>query len=95
MSKIKASCFDLRLPSGETLPVNKEKLLVGSSEKCDIRIQDGSVSSYHAMIFADEEGLVTVLDLDSVNGVYRSGVKNRLAGLYWRGRHGLFWSGPC
>lgn len=75
MSKVKARCFDLRLPNGEVLPVNKEKLLVGSSEKCDVRIQDGSVSAYHAMIFADEEGLVTVLDLDSVNGVFVAGSK--------------------
>lgn len=73
MTKISSCCFDLRLTDGSLVPVSKEKLLVGSSPKCDLVLNDSSVSAYHAMIFADEDGLVTVMDLDSVNGVFVAG----------------------
>src|SRR5690554_2198567 len=72
---LRARGFDLRLPDGSLIPINKEKLLVGSSSKCDVLLEDKSVSAYHAMLFADEDGLVTVLDLDSVNGVFVAGTK--------------------
>lgn len=74
-TKAKACSFDLRMPNGKLVPIAKEKLLVGSSPKADIQLDDSTVSSYHAMIFADSDGVVTVLDLDSVNGVFVAGEK--------------------
>lgn len=85
MAKTSMSCFDLRLSDGTLIPIDKEKLLVGSSEKCDIRIQSPSVSSYHAMIFADEDGMVTVMDLDSLNGVYIAGQRVNSRGFIGEG----------
>lgn len=73
MAKTCSCSFDLRMPDGSLIALNKEKLLAGSSPKCDIRIEDPSVSAYHAMIFADEDGTITVMDLDSVNGVFVAG----------------------
>lgn len=85
MTKTSACCFDLRLSNGVLIPINKEKLLVGSSKKCDVVLDDPSVSAYHAMIFADEDGLVTVMDLDSVNGVFIAGQKVSARGFIGEG----------
>lgn len=49
--------------------LNKRKILIGSAPSCDIIIDDGSVSHYHAMIFMDENG-GRIIDLESKNGVY-------------------------
>lgn len=56
-------------------PVNSEKILIGSAEHCDIKVEHDSVSHYQAMIFADESGNIVVMDLDSYNGTYINGVR--------------------
>ncbi|MCO4754133.1 MAG: AgmX/PglI C-terminal domain-containing protein [Bacteriovoracaceae bacterium] len=73
MAKTTLCSFELRLPDGNLLSLNKEKLLIGSSSRCDIILEQQSVSAYHAMIFVNEKGVVTVMDLDSLNGVYVGG----------------------
>lgn len=49
--------------------LDKRKLLVGSSEKCDIVINDPSISHYHAFITLTEDG-GEIIDLSSENGIF-------------------------
>ena len=48
--------------------IDKTKLLVGSAEICDIRIDDSSISHYHAVIHLKDSG-IEIQDLQSLNGV--------------------------
>ena len=48
--------------------INKKKLLLGSSDSCDIQINDSSISHYHVMIFLSDNG-IEVQDLRSLNGL--------------------------
>lgn len=50
---------------------SQKKILVGRAETCDLRINDPSVSHYHAFLIVEEAGL-TVIDLASENGVFVS-----------------------
>ncbi|MCO4794959.1 MAG: FHA domain-containing protein, partial [Bacteriovoracaceae bacterium] len=56
--------------------LDKKKLLVGSAENCDIRITDSHISHYHALLMVDEHGC-KVIDLESNNGVWINGEKER------------------
>ena len=62
-------CFDSRFSN---LSINKNKILIGSSEICDLIIKDDSISYLHAMILVKEEGLHLV-DLESKNGTKVNG----------------------
>ena len=50
--------------------LSKKKLLIGSSEKCDIIIKDQKISSYHAMLILNNDGGAKLIDLDSNNGSF-------------------------
>ncbi|WP_417334909.1 FHA domain-containing protein [Halobacteriovorax marinus] len=50
--------------------LTKKKLLVGSSEKCDIQIKDSSISAYHAILIINQDGGAKIIDLESNNGTY-------------------------
>lgn len=63
-------CLDQRLH--EVLVVDKKKILIGSSDKCDFKLSDKSVSSMHAFICLKGEGFM-VKDLYSEGGVYVNG----------------------
>jgi hypothetical protein len=64
-------CLDQRIQN--TLMIDKKKVLIGSGENADFRIQDKSVSSYHAFIcLKGNEGFM-VKDLYSEGGVYING----------------------
>ncbi|WP_164848266.1 FHA domain-containing protein [Halobacteriovorax sp. HLS] len=54
----------------QTFVLSKKKLLIGSSEKCDIIINDSGISSYHAILILNNDGGAKLLDLDSNNGTY-------------------------
>ncbi|MBI2520070.1 MAG: FHA domain-containing protein [Bdellovibrio sp.] len=58
---------------------NKKKLLIGSSPQADIRLEDPSISFYHAIIILEmgpaQETIGGLIDLNSHNGSYISGVK--------------------
>lgn len=60
---------------GQLYPLNSAKLLIGSADNCDIKVQHDSVSHYQAMLFTDASGNAVVMDLDSHNGTYINGVK--------------------
>lgn len=54
----------------QSIPLNKDKILIGNSESCDIKFSsDNSVSFIHAIIFIHEEKIF-IQDLSSLNGVF-------------------------
>ena len=64
------TCLDQRVE--EALIVDKKKILIGSSDKCDFKINDKTVSSIHAFLFVKGEGFM-IRDLYSEGGVYVNG----------------------
>jgi len=63
----------LRLRLGEvTFPLDGEKLVIGRSRSCDVRIRDDSVSRLHAAFVWRAEGLV-LEDMGSSNGTFVNG----------------------
>ncbi|MBL6988665.1 MAG: AgmX/PglI C-terminal domain-containing protein [Bacteriovoracaceae bacterium] len=68
---LKMTCFVNDKVQEEHL-LNKNKLLIGSSDQADICINDDHISHYHAMLFLDDNG-GKIIDLDSVNGICVNG----------------------
>lgn len=64
-------CLDQRIQ--EAFKIDRKKILVGSAEHSDCRIQDRSVSSYHAFIFLKNDEGIMVKDLYSEAGVFVNG----------------------
>jgi pSer/pThr/pTyr-binding forkhead associated (FHA) protein len=52
--------------------IDKEKMIVGRSDDCDIAIDNLAVSRHHA-ILEKKEGTFTISDLDSNNGTFVNG----------------------
>jgi hypothetical protein len=65
-------CLDQRFQ--QPLLIDKKKVLVGSQENAGFRLQDKSVSSYHAFICLKDEGFM-VKDLYSEGGVFVNGTR--------------------
>jgi hypothetical protein len=65
-------CLDQRFH--QPLLIDKKKVLLGSHEHADFRLQDKSVSSYHAFICLKNEGFM-VKDLYSEGGVFINGTR--------------------
>lgn len=63
-------CLDQRI--NDALIVDKKKILIGSSDKCDFKISDKSVSSMHAFLCIKGEGFM-IKDLYSEGGVFVNG----------------------
>jgi uncharacterized RDD family membrane protein YckC len=63
----------LRLRLGEvTFPLNNEKLVIGRSRSCDIRLREDTVSRLHAALVW-REGALVLEDLGSSNGTFVNG----------------------
>ena len=60
--------------------LTKRKLLVGSFESADVSINDPHISHYHAMMIV-EDGVISVIDLQSDNGVWVNGQRVQRAQL--------------
>lgn len=56
----------------EVHPLDRERLMVGRSRFCDIRLQEDSVSRLHAAFTSAEQGLM-LEDLGSSNGTFVNG----------------------
>lgn len=69
---LKFSCFKDGVLE-QSFELNKRKLLIGSSEKADIQLDDPHISSYHAFIILGDNGDGKLIDLDSENGVSING----------------------
>ena len=55
--------------------LKQTKVLIGRADNCDLIINHDSVSHYHAMIFQDNDGNLTIHDLESDNGIYINGIR--------------------
>lgn len=60
--------------------LSKRKLLVGSFEHADVHLNDPHISTYHAMMTV-ENGIISVIDLQSDNGVWVNGQRVERASL--------------
>ena len=63
-------CLDQRVETPFT--VDKKKILIGSGDQCDLKLNDKSVSSVHAFLCLKGEGFM-VKDLYSENGLFVNG----------------------
>jgi hypothetical protein len=72
-------CLDQRIQ--EALIVDKKKMLVGSGDKCDFKINDKSISSMHAFLCLQGE-VLKVLDLYSEGGVFVNGKRVEEASVF-------------
>ena len=68
-----AACFVMIYPTGTQLgvkfPLNKDRLLIGRGQDCDIQVDLDSVSRNHAAILVKDNEVI-VEDLGSTNGTY-------------------------
>jgi len=53
---------------GETIELKRDRYTIGRSEDCDIRIEDGSISTHHASLLRDAQGGYSLTDEQSTNG---------------------------
>lgn len=66
-------CLDQRIQ--QTLILDKKKVIIGSDDHCDYKLNDPSISSVHAFLFLkNDEGLM-VKDLYSEGGTFVNGKK--------------------
>lgn len=68
--QMRLRCLDQR--HEDALILDKKKTMIGSGANCDFRLQDKSISSYHAFICIKGEGFM-VKDLYSESGVFVNG----------------------
>jgi pSer/pThr/pTyr-binding forkhead associated (FHA) protein len=64
-------CLDQRL--SDVLIMDKKKILLGSHESCDFRVNEHSVASYHAFLYLNGLDGFMVKDLYSESGVFLNG----------------------
>lgn len=55
------------------VPLRGEHFLIGRSQLAQIRFDDSSVSRRHALVVIEDDGVVKVLDENSLNGVFVNG----------------------
>jgi hypothetical protein len=58
---------------GRTVPLNADRVAVGRSRECDVRIDDGNVSRRHAELTRGGDGGWSIVDLGSTNGTEVNG----------------------
>jgi pSer/pThr/pTyr-binding forkhead associated (FHA) protein len=70
------------IPSDGTAPVvlDKDMVLIGRNEECEIRLDHKSVSKQHCLL-VKTDGLILVRDLGSTNGTRVNGQRVRRAAL--------------
>lgn len=60
---------------GRRIPLTGGVFEIGRSSKCDLTIDQDSVSRHHARIARSRDGHYTVADLGSTNGTYVNGIQ--------------------
>lgn len=68
------------MDGSEAIDVNKDMLLIGRKEDCDVHLDHKSVSKMHCVI-ARSDGLLLLRDLGSTNGTRVNGQRVRRAAL--------------
>jgi len=65
----------LNLPyQGFSFPIDRRGMTIGRSDRADLQIWDGTVSSMHARL-SYESGVLAIEDMNSTNGTYLNGRK--------------------
>ena len=72
-------CLDHRLV--ESLILDKKKMIIGSTDRCDIQLKDKSVSSLHAFIMIHQDGFL-IKDLFSESGLFLNGKRIQETSVY-------------
>jgi pSer/pThr/pTyr-binding forkhead associated (FHA) protein len=70
----------LPLDGGTPIEINKDLLVVGRKEECDVRLNHKSVSKMHCVL-VKTDGLLLLRDLGSTNGTRVNGTRVRRAAL--------------
>src|SRR3954454_21657550 len=65
---------------GPPIDINKDLIVVGRKEECDLRLEHKSVSKMHCVI-VKTDGLLVLRDLGSTNGTRVNGTRVRRAAL--------------
>ena len=60
---------------GRVVPISSERVVVGRSRECDVRVDDGNVSRRHFEIVHESPATWVVVDLGSTNGTEVNGSK--------------------
>jgi pSer/pThr/pTyr-binding forkhead associated (FHA) protein len=68
------------LDGGQTIDIEKDLIVVGRKEECDVRLDHKSVSKMHCVI-VKTDGLLLLRDLGSTNGTRVNGQRVRRAAL--------------
>src|SRR4051812_47186438 len=68
------------LDGGQTINIEKDLIVVGRKEDCDLRLDHKSVSKLHCIIVRTD-GLLLLRDLGSTNGTRVNGTRVRRAAL--------------
>ena len=58
---------------GRVVPISSDRVVIGRSRECDVRVDDGNVSRRHAEISRDGGDGWAVVDLGSTNGTEVNG----------------------
>ena len=70
----------LPLDGGSPIDINKDLIVVGRKEDCDLRLEHKSVSKVHCVL-VKTDGLLLLRDLGSTNGTRVNGTRVRRAAL--------------
>ena len=70
----------LPLDGGSPIDINKDVIVVGRKEDCDVRLEHKSVSKMHCVL-VKTDGLLLLRDLGSTNGTRVNGMRVRRAAL--------------
>jgi pSer/pThr/pTyr-binding forkhead associated (FHA) protein len=70
----------LPLDGGSPVDINKDLIIIGRKDDCDVRLDHKSVSKMHCVL-VKTDGLLLLRDLDSTNGTRVNGTRVRRAAL--------------
>jgi len=61
--------------TGEMFPIEKQTVILGRGEECDLRVRDSGISRVHAKVERQLDGSFDLDDMNSTNGVFVGGVR--------------------
>jgi diguanylate cyclase (GGDEF)-like protein len=58
---------------GRTVKLDQAKVIIGRADDADLRVDDDGISRHHAKLMSLPNGVVTLTDLESLNGTFVNG----------------------